>query len=128
MKIEKTVLDSKGRIVIPKSFRESISLRENDPVFVSLNEKTQTIAISQYGNESVYQLTIEMGDRPGTLAMLAKALFDNGVDLIATESHSTLRTRGASWRVLCSTKKLDSAGLKKVLKQNGATTVNITKI
>lgn len=128
MKIEKTVLDSKGRVVVPKQFREALGIRENDPVFVSLNEKTQTITISQYGNESVYQLTIEMGDKPGTLARLARAIFENGLDLIATESHSTLRTKGASWRVLCSTKKLDVARLKKALKHNGATSVSITKI
>src|SRR3989339_545546 len=117
MKVEKTTLDSKGRAVIPKAFREAISLREGDPVFVSLDEKNKSIILSQYSESSVYQLTIGMGDAPGTLAKLATALFENGVDLIATESHSTLRTKGAVWRVLCSMKdkKTDFAKLKKLL-------------
>lgn len=128
MKIERTTLDSKGRALIPKSFREILSLRENDPVFVSLDERNHAIVLSQYAEKDVYQITIEMEDKPGTLAKLAKTLYDKKIDLIATESHSTLRTKGASWRVLCSVKKLNFADLKKKLVGAGAVFVEIKKI
>lgn len=128
MKIERTNLDSKGRALIPKSFREALALRENDPVFVSLDEKNRTIILSQYSESSVYQLIIEMGDTPGALAKLAKVLVDNHVDLITTESHSVLRTKGALWRVLCSARKMDASALKKRLLSNGATSVTIDKL
>jgi AbrB family looped-hinge helix DNA binding protein len=130
MKIEKTRLDSKGRAVIPKPFREALGLREGDPVFVSLNERNQAIMITQYSESAVYQLTICMGDAPGTLAKIATILFENGVDLIATESHSTLRTKGAVWRILCTInrKKTNFAKLKKLLLRNGANSLSFARI
>jgi AbrB family looped-hinge helix DNA binding protein len=128
MKTEKTKLDSKGRALIPKAFREAIGLKESDPVFVSLDEKNQSIILSQYAESEVYQLTIEMGDKPGALASLAKVLADNKVDLIATESHSVLRAKGALWRVLCSCKKMDREPLRKALLAHGALSVSIAKL
>lgn len=128
MKIERTNLDSKGRALIPKSFRDAIGLRENDPIYVSLDEKNNVLVLGQYAESNVYQITIEMGDAPGTLAKLAKTLFENKIDLIATESHSTLRAKGATWRVLCSCKKTDMNRLKKMLKENGAISISITKL
>lgn len=128
MKIEKTNLDPKGRALIPKSFRDAIGLRENDPIYVSLDEKNNVLILGQYAENNVYQLTIEMGDAPGTLAKLAKTLFENKIDLIATESHSTLRAKGATWRVLCSCKKTDMKNLKLTLRKNGAVSVAITKL
>lgn len=128
MKTEKTKLDSKGRALIPKPFRESLGLRENDPIFVSLDSQNHAIIIGQYSETNVYQITIEMGDKPGTLAKLAHILSTNGVDLIATESHSTLRTKGATWRVLCSAKKVDMKKLRRLLLQTSATSVSINKL
>lgn len=128
MKIERTNLDSKGRALIPKSFREAIGLRENDPIYVSLDEKNNILVLGQYNESNVYQITIEMGDTPGTLAKLANVLSENMVDLIATESHSTLRTKGATWRVVCSCKTINMKKLKIALRVNGATSISITKL
>lgn len=130
MKIEKTKLDSKGRAVIPKAFRESLGLREGDPVFVSLDEQNQAILLTQYSEKDLYQFVITMGDTPGTLAKLAALFYKNEVDLIATESHSTLRTKGATWRALCSirNKKTKISNLKKLLLKNGAIAVTVSKL
>jgi AbrB family looped-hinge helix DNA binding protein len=129
MKIEKTNLDSKGRAVIPKAFREALGLRENDPVFISLDEEKCAIILTQYSESDIYQIKMEMGDTPGTLARLAVALFENGVDLIATESHAVLRTKGATWRGVCSiSPKVDISALKRLLLGNGAVKVSIKKL
>ncbi|MFH1521304.1 MAG: AbrB/MazE/SpoVT family DNA-binding domain-containing protein [Candidatus Micrarchaeota archaeon] len=129
MKIEKTKLDSKGRALIPKEFRESINLREGDPIFVSLNEKNRTIILSQYSESDLYQLFITMSDKPGTLAWLASVLFENKFDIIVTESHAVLRTKGAFWRVIGTFKgPHDKQKLKKELLKNGASEVTITKL
>lgn len=127
MKIERTCLDSKGRALIPKSFREAIGLRESDPIYVSLDGKNNVLVLGQYAESNVYQITIKMGDTPGTLAKLANVFSENMVDLIATESHSTLRTKDATWRVICSC-KTDIKKLKIALRINGATSVAITKL
>ncbi|MFH1785220.1 MAG: AbrB/MazE/SpoVT family DNA-binding domain-containing protein [Candidatus Micrarchaeota archaeon] len=128
MKTEKTKLDSKGRALIPKSFRETLGLKEDDPIFVSLDNQNHAIIICQYAENNVYQMVIGMGDTPGTLAKLAQLLYKNNIDLIATESHSTLRTKGATWRILCSAKNVDMKKLRKLLLKNLATSVTITKL
>ena len=127
MKIEKTKLDSKGRVVVPKSFRDNLGLREDDLVFLSLDETNRSIILSQYAEKNIYQILIEMNDKPGTLAKLAIALHKEGVDLITTESHSVLRTKSAIWRVMCALKGKTSE-LKKILKKNGALSVHFTKM
>ncbi len=122
MKIERVKLDSKGRIVLPVSFRNILSLKENDYAYAALNEANNTITISSKPNEKLTELIIQMSDAPGTLARLAKVLGDNSVDLISTESHSQERTKNATWRVICSF----SGNWQKLineLKQNGANKV-----
>ena len=128
MKIEKTRVDSKGRVVIPKSFRDSLAISVGDSIFLSLDEENRSIIISQYKEKDVYQILIEMGDAPGTLVKMAEVLFNNNVDLISTESHSVMRTHSAFWRVLCSMKGVKMPELKKQLVENGAKSVKITKI
>ncbi|VVC04060.1 Transcriptional regulator MraZ [Candidatus Bilamarchaeum dharawalense] len=129
MKIEKTNLDSKGRALIPKSFREAIGLRENDPVFVSLDDANNALILSQYSEKNLFQITITMNDKPGTLAWLATVLYENSFDLIVTESHSVLRTKGAVWRVIGAFKeKYDVVKLRKKLLSKGATVVSIKKL
>jgi len=129
MRIEKTKLDAKGRALIPKEFREVLGLREGDPVFVSLDDKHHSIILTQYEETDLYQIVLHMGDKPGTLAWLATVLFENHFDLIVTESHAVLRTKGAVWRIIGSFKgKSDVQNLKKELLQNGATAITITKL
>jgi len=128
MKIERTNLDSKGRIVIPKTFRDNLGLSERDNIFISLDEKNRNIIVSQYKEKKIYQIIIEMKDAPGTLFKLAKIMYENKIDLITTESHSVSRTNSALWRILCAMDKINNSDLKKKLKKAGAKSVLITKI
>lgn len=127
MKIERVKLDSKGRIVLPLSFRNSLSIKENDYVYLSLNPEGNAITISTQPTEGLYELQITMSDVPGTLAKLANVLAKSKVDLISTESHSLERTKNAVWRVVC-TFKGDWKKLFKELKQNGAENIQKKKI
>lgn len=122
MKIERVKLDSKGRIVLPASFRNSLSLNENDYAYAALNEDNSTVVISTKPKEKLFELKIELGDEPGSLAKLAKVLSDFKVDLVSTESHSIERTKTATWRVTCSFEGNWQA-LTSKLKENGAKSV-----
>ena len=95
-------LDTRGRLVIPNEFRESLDLRQGDCVLLSLNEETNTINISPvYGEQkNLVMLNIEFGDAPGSLAEAASILADLGVDLIMTESKSFQRGTRARWSIV----------------------------
>ncbi len=122
MKIERVKLDSKGRIVLPASFRSALSLNENDYAYVALNEDNNTVVISTQSKEKLFELKIQLSDSPGSLAKMAKVLSDYSVDLVSTESHSLERTKSAVWRITCSFNG-NWQNLINKLKENGATRV-----
>ncbi len=128
MKTEKVVLDPKGRILIPSSFRDSLSLKSGDSIFLALDEKSNSLILSAKPAENVYLFDIEMGDAPGTLSNLAKVMAECNVDLITTESHSLVRTKNAVWRVMCKIEKKDIPNLTNELKKNGALRVSCRKL
>ena len=95
-------LDTRGRLVIPNEFRESLDLKEGDNVLVSLDAKTNTLSISPiYGEDSnLVKMEIEFGDTPGCLAKIAEKIADLKIDLVMTESKSSQRGKKASWDII----------------------------
>lgn len=128
MKIEKLKIDSKGRIVLPYAFRETLGMREGDLVFASLDDAKTSLIISPFGEKDVYQLDIEMSDRPGTFAALLKVFSEAKVDLVAVEAHSVVRTKSAHSRVVCKLKPKSIPGLLSKLKKNGALRVAYRRV
>ncbi|MBI5046289.1 hypothetical protein HZC07_00980 [Candidatus Micrarchaeota archaeon] len=128
MKTEKVVLDPKGRVLIPSSFRDSLSLRSGDSIFLALDEKSNSLILSVTPAEPIFLLDIEMSDAPGTLANLAKVMAERKVDLITTESHSLVRTKKAVWRVMCKLETKEIPSLTSELKKNGALHVSCRKL
>lgn len=127
-KLELVRIDSKGRIVLPQAFRESLRLREGDKAFLSLDEADERIIVSPGGEKNLLLMDVTMGDAPGTLARLATALAKEGVDLVSTESHSLDRSRNAVWRVLCNAGGANLETLRKSLRKAGALGVRFRKI
>jgi AbrB family looped-hinge helix DNA binding protein len=126
-------LDTRGRLVIPNEFRESLDLKEGDNVLISLEPKTNTITISPiYGEENnLVKLEIEFGDTPGCLAKIANKLAELNVDLIMTESKSYERGTKARWNIVADISKTDFSikQLKeKLLKTNFVEQASITQI
>ena len=95
-------LDTRGRLVIPNEFRESLDLKEGDNILLSLDSKTNTITISPiYGKtKDLVQIQIEFGDTPGCLAKIAKKIADLKIDLVMTESKSSQRGKKARWEII----------------------------
>ena len=126
-------LDTRGRLVIPNEFRESLDLKEGDNVLVSLDSKTNTITISPiYGKENnLIKMEIEFGDSPGCLAKTATKLAELKIDLIMTESKSFERGTKARWDIIADISKsgLSSKQLKEeLMKTNFVEQASITSI
>jgi AbrB family looped-hinge helix DNA binding protein len=126
-------LDTRGRLVIPNEFRESLGLKEGDNVLISLNTRTNTISISPiYGEQNdLVKMEIEFGDRLGGLAKIATKLAELNVDLIMTESKSFERGAKARWDIIADISKSDFSIQQikdELLKSNFVEQVSITQI
>jgi AbrB family looped-hinge helix DNA binding protein len=126
-------LDTRGRLVIPTEFRETLDLKEGDEVLMSLDTKTNTIVISPiYGKaDNLVKIDIEFDDKPGSLAKLAETLAKINLDLIMTESKSFQRGTKARWYIIADITKCPYgiAEIKKTLLQNSTVeSVSITTI
>ena len=126
-------LDTRGRLVIPNEFRESLDLKEGDNVLVSLDPKTNTISISPiYGEQNdLVKMEIEFGDTPGGLAKIATKLAELNVDLLMTESKSYERGAKARWDIVADISKSDFSiqQLKEeLIKTNFVEQASITQI
>jgi AbrB family looped-hinge helix DNA binding protein len=126
-------LDTRGRLVIPNEFRESLNLREGDEVLMSLDTKTDTLTINPiYGNmKDLVKIEIEFGDTPGCLAKIAKKIADLKIDLIMTNSKSSQRGKKARWDIIADISKSSKSitEIKQLLLQSGfVEALSITKI
>ena len=126
-------LDTRGRLVIPTEFRETLDLKEGDEVLMSLDAKTNTLIISPiYGNaDNLVKIEIEFDDKPGSLAKLAETLAKINVDLVMTESKSFQRGKKARWYIIADITKCPYGPneIKKTLLHNhSVASVSITKI
>jgi len=101
-------LDTRGRLVIPNEFRESLDLKEGDNILLSLDTENNVLTISPlYGeNEYLVKMEIKFKDKPGSLAKVAAKLADLRVDLIMTESKSYERGKKARWDIIADISKL----------------------
>ena len=95
-------LDTRGRLVIPNEFRETLNLKEGDEVLISLVPNTDTLVISPiYGKRiNLVKIELEFGDTPGCLAKIANKIADLKIDLIMTESKSSQRGKQARWDII----------------------------
>lgn len=100
-------LDTRGRLVIPNEFRETLDLKEGDNVLVSLDSKNNTINISPiYGEtKNLIKMELTFGDKPGCLAKIATKLAQLKIDLIMTESKSFNRGAKARWDIIADISK-----------------------
>ena len=126
-------LDTRGRLVIPNEFRETLNLKEGDEVLMSLDTKTDTLMISPiYGEPTdLVRMEIEFGDTPGCLAKIAQKIASMKIDLVMTDSKSSQRGKKARWDIIGDISNCSSSvsEIKQVLLQSGLVEdMSITRI
>jgi len=116
-------LDTRGRLVVPNEFRETLDLKQGDNVILSLDSKTNTINISPiYGEPTnLVNISLEFGDTPGCLAKIAKKIADLNIDLVMTESKSSQRGTKARWDIIADISRCsyNINKIKQILLQSG---------
>lgn len=114
-------MDEKGRVLIPQAIREAAGISTGEKLLAHFDRKTRAIVIEPAHEKKLLHLEILLADRPGSLALAAKALSGLGVDLVSTHSHSSRRGEAALWEVQCNPKDASVSGVKAALAKAGAT-------
>jgi AbrB family looped-hinge helix DNA binding protein len=123
-------LDTRGRLVIPNEFRETLNLKEGDEVLMSLDTKTDTLMISPIYGEPMDLVRMEI-ELPGCLAKIAQKIASMKIDLVMTESKSSQRGKKARWDIIGDISNCSSSvgEIKQFLLQSGLVEdMSITRI
>ncbi len=91
-------VDSKGRITIPQTMREALDVEPGMIVVLiaDLDKREITISPVQVSLKNVYELDVELVDKPGALARLTQKLAELDIDIIATRCASIARGESGS--------------------------------
>jgi len=112
-------VDSKGRITIPQTIRESLGIEAGMLVAMLADTEKKEIIVSPImaENAKVVQIEITMQDRPGALAKVTSKLSELKVDIIANRCTSiTRREEGeCTFIVDISQSSTDVEGIRKAL-------------
>jgi AbrB family looped-hinge helix DNA binding protein len=112
-------VDSKGRITIPQTIRESLGIEAGMLVAMLADTEKKEIIVSPImaENAKVVQIEITMQDRPGALARVTSKLSELKVDIIANRCTSiTRREEGeCTFIVDISQSSTDVEGIRKAL-------------
>ena len=112
-------VDSKGRITIPQTIRESLGIEAGMLVAMLADAEKKEIIVSPImaENAKVVQIEVTMQDRPGALAKVTSKLSELKVDIIANRCTSiTRREEGeCTFIVDISQSSTDVEGIRKAL-------------
>jgi AbrB family looped-hinge helix DNA binding protein len=123
-------IDERFRIVIPKTIRESLGLVQGQYLLISSDENEIKIIPFADPDANTINMTITMGDFPGSLAKIAESLAEMKIDLLLGESRIIQRKKIAQWFVIAD---LSNCNLKldeiknKLLKDGSAEKVEFEK-
>ena len=100
-------IDSRGRIILPSSIRDSVGLPKGMYVMLIADLDKKEIRITPFADPEakLVEFHIELLDVPGALAHAAAILAENGVDLLSTESRTLRRGKVAEWCVIADVSK-----------------------
>ncbi len=109
-------VDSKGRIIIPSSFRDVLGIKFGENIVAQLDKKNSRLILFPI-QKKTKKMSIILGDAPGSLAKTAMILAKNKVDLVYTESRSSKRNKEAEWFIVADFSKTNLNKLKTDLKK-----------
>jgi AbrB family looped-hinge helix DNA binding protein len=115
-------VDSRGRIVIPRSMRKALGLVENSQIMAISDSETKEIKLiplpfTEEG--SFIKIQILIPDVPGSLARIASVFADLRLSLIYGETVVIKKGEQAEWTVISPTPKIPMEEFNEILEKKG---------
>ncbi|MEB3806894.1 MAG: AbrB/MazE/SpoVT family DNA-binding domain-containing protein [Desulfurococcales archaeon] len=100
-------IDSKGRVTIPQTIREALDIEPGMIVVLLADLDRREIIISPISASSkyIYEIEVEMMDKPGALAMLTQKLAEMHIDIVATRCAAISRGESGNCTVIVDVSK-----------------------
>ena len=114
-------VDSKGRITIPQAVREALGVEPGMLMALIADFDKREIIVSPIATkpEAVYELDLNLVDRPGSLAAVTGVLAKHKADIIASKCASIARGEEASCTIIVdmSMSDVDADSIKRELEE-----------
>ena len=115
-------IDSRGRIVIPRTMRKSLGLKENSQIMMISDSDAKEIKIIPLPfseEKSFIRLRIYIEDKAGALAKIAAIFGELGISLLYGEAVVIKKGVEAEWNVLAPVTDMPLEQLKSELREKG---------
>ena len=97
--VEIVRVDTRGRITLPSSLRDTFSIAEGMQVMLIGDLERYEIRILPFADPEaeLIEIQITLIDKPGSLAEVAAILAEYKIDLLTSQSRTLRRGRTAEW-------------------------------
>ena len=126
-------IDSRGRVTLPSTLRESIGLSEGMYVMLIAEIEEKQVRIIPFADPEakLVEFHLAIRDAPGALAKAASVLAENNVDLLSTTSRTLKRGELAEWIVVADISKCKCKLMElreKILDRKAAEKIEVKEI
>jgi AbrB family looped-hinge helix DNA binding protein len=115
-------IDSRGRIVIPRTMRKSLALKENSQIMMicdSDNKELKIIPLPFTNEQVAIKMKILIKDKVGALARIAQTFSDLGISLLYGETVVIKKGEEAEWTVIAPVSEMSLEEMTHLLKEKG---------
>jgi AbrB family looped-hinge helix DNA binding protein len=124
-------IDSRGRIVIPRSMRDSLGLKANSHIMLISNpdqNELRMIPLPFTEEKNFLRLRIIIPDKPGALSQCANVFGKLGLSLLFGQEVILRKNFEAEWTVVCPVPEISMEDFKeKLINEGGAKKIIIEK-
>jgi len=116
-------IDSRGRIVIPRSMRKGLGLKENSHIMLISNPEENELRIIPLPfseeNQTFIKIRIIIADEPGALGQVAKVFGDLKLSLLYGQEVVIKKGQEAEWNVISPFPNIPLEDFKKLIMEKG---------
>jgi len=115
-------IDSRGRIVIPRSMRKALGLKENSHIMLisdSEENELRIIPLPFSEDQTFMRIKIIIADEPGALSQVSKVFGELGLSLLYGQTVVIKKGKTAEWSVISPIPEMPVDDFEKVLIEKG---------
>lgn len=115
-------IDSRGRIVIPRSMRKALGLKENSHIMLisdSEENELRIIPLPFSEDQTFMRIKIIIADEPGALSQVSKIFGELGLSLLYGQTVVIKKGKTAEWSVISPIPEMPVDDFEKILIEKG---------